>query len=247
MPAKANTNAQAAMNRIEFTGVRYLGCSFVNQVGMSRSHPATIGMRVVAVKITLEFATVREVAAKTANGTKMATAPAEPRPKRKACGIGPTRSSRSRGTNAWTADVPRMNIRAMTGAAIMTDRAIVRRASRASPASTATYSNPDNAPTASFPKIFTLSSVNAGAVIANGWYARSVPRAMLMTGRMSSKAKALMSKMAPTLWTHLLTPRPRIEITTSAPMSTPAMAPMYTWFPASAWALGPIAYTRALA
>jgi hypothetical protein len=49
-----------------------------------------MGMRVVAVKMTLELATVRDVAAKTAKGTKNATAPAEPSPRRKAWGIGPT-------------------------------------------------------------------------------------------------------------------------------------------------------------
>jgi hypothetical protein len=61
-----------------------------------------------------------------------------------------------------------MNMSAMTGAAMSTERAILRRASFVSPANTATYSNPDNPPTASFPKILMLSSVNAGAVIANG-------------------------------------------------------------------------------
>ena len=156
------------METMEFTGVLYLGLSRANPEGLRLSHPATMGMRDVAVKSTLELAMVRALAASTANGTRIATAPDEPRPMRNAWGMGPTRSIWSGGTSAWTADVPRMNMIAITGAAMRTERPIVRRASRASPASTATYSNPESAPTASLPKTLRLKSVSAGAVMASG-------------------------------------------------------------------------------
>ena len=87
---------------------------------------------------------------------------------RNACGMGPTRSIWSSGTIAWITDVPRMNINAMIGAAMITDKPIVRFGSRDSPASTAAYSNPLNAPTASLPKMLRLRRVRAGAVTANG-------------------------------------------------------------------------------
>ncbi len=119
-----------------------------------------------------------------------------------------------------------MNITAMIGAAMITERPIERRASRVSPANTATYSNPDSAPTASFPKMFTFSSVKAGRVMASGWYARSVPRNMLMTGSRIRNAKAIMSSTLPALCTHLLIESPRMAMTMSVPRTTPVTAPM---------------------
>ena len=64
--------------------------------------------------------------------------------------------------------MPRMNITAIIGAAMTVARPIVRSGFLHSPASTATYSKPLRAPTASFPNMFRLSSVNAGIATANG-------------------------------------------------------------------------------
>ena len=51
-----------------------------------------------------------------------------------ACGIGLTRSIRSRGTSDITLSVPSMNIRAMSGAATSTERVMLRLALRVSSA-----------------------------------------------------------------------------------------------------------------
>ena len=66
------------MKRIEFTGVFYRGLGSANHFGIRLSHPATIGMRDVAVKSTLELAIMRAVTARTANGTRIATAQVVP-------------------------------------------------------------------------------------------------------------------------------------------------------------------------
>jgi hypothetical protein len=55
--------------------------------------------------------------------------------------------------NASTELVPRMNISAMTGEAIITERPMSRAGARVSPARIATYSNPESAPTASLLKM----------------------------------------------------------------------------------------------
>ena len=57
----------------------------------------------------------------------------------------------------------------MIGAAMSVARAIERAASFVSPANTATYSNPLNAPIAILPKMLRLNSVSAGIATANGW------------------------------------------------------------------------------
>ena len=101
-----------------------------------------------------------------------------------------------------------MNITAMIGAAISVARPIVRPGSLHSPASTATYSNPLNAPTASLPKMLRLSSDSAGSVTANGWYSGSTPRAACTKGRPINTANAVMSARLPALCSHLLTPSP---------------------------------------
>ena len=54
---------------------------------------------------------------------------------------------------ASTELVPRMNISAITGEAISTDRPMSRAGERVSPARIATYSNPLSAPTASLVKM----------------------------------------------------------------------------------------------
>ena len=84
------------------------------------------------------------------------------------CGIGAMRSTCAGVLNASTALVPRMNITAMIGAAMSVARPIVRSGLRHSPASTATYSKPLNAPTASLPKMFKLKRLSAGIASAKG-------------------------------------------------------------------------------
>ena len=68
--------------------------------------------------------------------------------------------------NASTALVPRMNIAAMIGAAMIVALAIERAASFVSPASTATYSNPLNAPIDNLPNTLRLKSESAGIATA---------------------------------------------------------------------------------
>src|SRR6266446_315068 len=65
------------------------------------------------------------------------------------CGIGAMRSTLSGDTNAKTDPVPRMNISAIIGAEIKTERLMLRAGARHSPARIAMYSKPDKAPTAS--------------------------------------------------------------------------------------------------
>ena len=55
--------------------------------------------------------------------------------------------------NARTELVPRININAITGEAMRTDRPMSRAGARVSPARMATYSNPLSAPTESLLKI----------------------------------------------------------------------------------------------
>jgi hypothetical protein len=69
-----------------------------------------------------------------------------------------------------------MNMSAISGTAIATDRPIVRAGSRDSPASSATYSKPLKAPSASLPKMFRLNGVSVGADAASGWYSGMAPR-----------------------------------------------------------------------
>ncbi len=74
-------------------------------------------------------------------------------PSRNVCGTGPIRSIGLFPTKARTELVPRMNISAMTGDAIRTERPMSRAGERVSPARMATYSNPLSAPTASLLKM----------------------------------------------------------------------------------------------
>ncbi len=74
-------------------------------------------------------------------------------PRRSVCGTGPMRSIGLLPMNASTELVPRINVNAITGEAIRTERPMSRAGERVSPARIATYSNPLSAPTASFVKI----------------------------------------------------------------------------------------------
>src|SRR5437762_5571707 len=87
---------------------------------------------------------------------RVETQPYDPKPRLRTWGIGAMRSTLSGETNASTDAVPRMNINAMIGAEIQTDRANVRAGARVSPARIAMYSKPDSAPTASLLHTFKL-------------------------------------------------------------------------------------------
>src|SRR6266403_1484770 len=70
------------------------------------------------------------------------------------CGIVDLKPSLSGETKASTEAVPRMNITAIIGAEIKTERAMFRAGARHSPARIAMYSKPESAPTASL--LYTL-------------------------------------------------------------------------------------------
>src|SRR5215831_151474 len=80
---------------------------------------------------------------------KVETQPNDPKPRLSTCGIGAIRSTFAGETKASTDPVPRINISAMIGAEIQTDRLILRAGARHSPARIAMYSKPESAPTAS--------------------------------------------------------------------------------------------------
>src|SRR5713226_4017419 len=77
------------------------------------------------------------------------TQPNELKARLNTCGIGAMRSTLSGVTNAKTDAVPRMNISAMIGAEITTERLMFLAGARHSPARIAMYSKPESAPTAS--------------------------------------------------------------------------------------------------
>jgi len=116
----------APTKRIEFTGVLYFSCSFVNHAGRRSSQPATIGRRVLPPNITLACAILIDAKANMVIDAIPATIPKGPRPTDSICGIGAMRSICSFGTRASIELVPKMNIRAMIGAAIITERPMDR-------------------------------------------------------------------------------------------------------------------------
>src|ERR1017187_6089513 len=118
MLSRMSAITSAATNRIEFTGVPRRASRRVNQSGVRWSHPAVMGKRVNPVKIRLAVAMAR---ASIANGPAQAPTPVLPKAARMVCGIGPITLIGSPPTNASTELVPRMNIRQITGAEIVTD------------------------------------------------------------------------------------------------------------------------------
>src|SRR5580765_4486887 len=84
------------------------------------------------------------------------THPNDPKPRLNTWGIGAIRSTLSGETKARTDAVPRMNISAIIGAEIQTERLMFFAGARHSPARIAMYSKPDNAPTASLLHTFIL-------------------------------------------------------------------------------------------
>src|SRR5438067_3152844 len=96
------------------------------------------------------------------------TQPNELKARLNTCGIGAMRSTLSGETKASTDAVPRININAMIGAEIQTDRAKVRAGARVSPARIAMYSKPDSAPTASLLQTLMLCELISGKLSENG-------------------------------------------------------------------------------
>src|SRR6266850_7429289 len=101
--------------------------------------------------------------------TSVDTQPKELKAMLSTCGIGPIRSTLSGETKASTEPVPRMNIKAIIGAEIITERLILRAGARHSPARIAMYSKPDRAPTASLLNTLMLYVLNSGKLVENGW------------------------------------------------------------------------------
>ncbi len=91
----------------------------------------------------------RAATPKIVSETKVETQPNELNPRLRTCGMGPIRSTVSGVTNASTEPVPRINISAIIGAEMITERLMFRAGARHSPASIAMYSKPESAPTAS--------------------------------------------------------------------------------------------------
>src|ERR1043166_600345 len=87
---------------------------------------------------------------------KVETQPYDPNPRLSTWGIGAIRSTLSGETYASTDPVPRMNIKAIRGAEIQTERLMFFAGARHSPARIAMYSNPESAPTASLLQTLTL-------------------------------------------------------------------------------------------
>src|SRR5438132_13597750 len=96
------------------------------------------------------------------------TQPSELKARLNTCGIGAMRSTLSGDTNASTDPVPRMNISAMIGAEIKTDRPKVRAGARVSPARIAMYSKPESAPMASLLQTLMLYELICGKLSENG-------------------------------------------------------------------------------
>src|ERR1051325_9680219 len=99
---------------------------------------------------------------------RIETQPNEPKPRLSTCGIGAIRSTLSGETNASTDAVPRINISAIRGAEIQTDRLMFRAGARHSPAKIAMYSKPDSAPTASLLHTLMLGVLSCGQSTENG-------------------------------------------------------------------------------
>ena len=72
------------------------------------------------------------------------------------------------GTYATIVLVPRTNIKAMTGAAMNTERVTDRAGALVSPARIAMYSKPPSAPKPIFPRMFKLKSESSGRRVRKG-------------------------------------------------------------------------------
>src|SRR5262245_58493223 len=200
----------------------------------------------------LMSATSRPMSAKiTSETTPLATTPNWPKPRLSTCAMGPIRSTSAGRTNASTEAVPRMNMNAMIGAAMITERPMLRAGVRHSPARMVTYSNPVSAPSASLVKMLRLcvkrsgwDDENDGSANANGRYEEILPKARLTTGSRIRARNVSDSSTPPALCTHFPTPRPRVETATSVPTSAQLKAVTNHLFSAIQRAPGPSAYDR---
>src|SRR5262249_11734787 len=187
----------------------------------------------------------------TSETTLLATTPNRAKPRLRTCAIGPIRSTSSGRTYASTEAVPRMNMSAMIGAAMITDRPMLRAGVRHSPARMATYSNPVSAPSASLVKILRLwvrrsgwDGESDGSASANGRYEEILPKARLTTGSRSRARNVSDSSTPPALCTHFPTASPRVETATSVPTIAQLKAVTNHLFSAIQRAPGPSAYDR---
>src|ERR1043166_120024 len=98
----------------------------------------------------------RDATPKIVSEISVETQPNDPKPRLSTCGIGAMRSTLSGATKASTDAVPIVNITAMIGAEIQTDRLMFFAGARHSPARMAMYSKPERAPTASLLQTFML-------------------------------------------------------------------------------------------
>src|SRR5690242_11706305 len=89
-------------------------------------------------------------------------------PLRRACGIGPITSMESGETKAKIPLVPRIYRRAIIGAEMRIEHAMLRAGSRDSPATVATDSKPDRAPKVILLKTLRLNRVMVGSISGNG-------------------------------------------------------------------------------
>ena len=96
--------------------------------------------------------------------------------------MGLIRSILSFGTNATTELVPKMNIAAMIGTAMITDRPMDLASPRHSPASIAIESKPLRAPKLILPSRFKVSTEIAGSERVKGGYTVGRPVRLLRNG-----------------------------------------------------------------
>src|SRR5262245_14748859 len=101
-----------------------------------------------------------------------------------------------------------MKNRVMTGAAMYTERLTDRAGEWVSPARMAMYSKPENAPTASLPRMLRLNNDRAGISVRKGWNDCRWPVARPRKGSRISTPKIVIMKTPPALWTHLPSDRP---------------------------------------
>src|SRR5262245_261907 len=151
------------------------------------------------------------------------------------------------GTYATTVLVPSTNIRAITGAAMNTDRATDREGEFVSPARIAMYSKPPSAPKPILPRMFRLYSEGSGKCVRNGWYSASVPVTRPMTGSSTIALKTVIMKTPLVLCTHLPTDRPRVDVTTISDRITPDANATNQLLLVIHAACGPIAYDKYVA
>src|SRR5439155_2656954 len=105
------------------------------------------------------------------------------------------------------------NPRAITRAAISTERPTDCAGDLVSPARMAMYSNPPSPPKPIFPRIFRLYNENDGRLVRSGWYARNVPVTRPSTGSSSRTPKMMSMNTPPMLCTHFPTDSPIVDAT----------------------------------